>query len=273
MYIATYTIDIAALIFLFWSLYSGPAVNIYRKRPFLIGIILTLVVILSEAGTVFAGNGNFNLRTIHILCNVLGFALAPIIPLVIALIFDGRLIRNRKLLLFPSLINMIATLLSPLFGFVFYVDAYNRYFRGDYFSIFVAACLINFMLLVIATFKVSEKYNYPIMRKLVPLSLFTITGTSIQLANPSAYSSWHCITLSLILYFLLISEFDSSFDPLTGLYNRAALEKATRYLKKAKAFSVVALDINDFKRVNDTYGHDYGDTVIKAVAAVTSRNF
>lgn len=70
-----------------------------------------------------------------------------------------------------------------------------------------------------------------------------------------------------------MSEFDSSFDSLTGLYNRAAFDKATKQIPEAKGFSVIILDINDFKNINDTYGHDYGDAVIKAVAAIIQKSF
>ena len=55
-------------------------------------------------------------------------------------------------------------------------------------------------------------------------------------------------------------------DPLTGLYNR-------RILKKVREFgTVVMCDIDDFKSINDTYGHDTGDEVIKAVASVILDN-
>lgn len=272
MYIATYAIDIAALFCLIGLLYTSTALNSYRKKPFLIGIILTVIIILSEAGTVFTDNGSISLRGINILCSILGFALTPIIPIAITLIFDRRILRTHKLLLVPTLINIVATILSPLFRFIFYVDANNQYIRGDYFFIFITVYIINFLFLVISTLDVGKKYNYPIMRKMVVLSLFTIIGTSIQLVDPLAYSSWHCVTLSLFLYFLLMSEFDSSFDTLTGLYNRATFDKVAKQIGP-KAFSVIILDINDFKSVNDTYGHDYGDTVIKSVAAIIRESF
>jgi len=176
-------------------------------------------------------------------------------------------------LLILSLINIVATVLSPLYGFIFYVDANNYYSRGDYFFIFITVYIVNFLLLVVGTLEVGRKYNYPIMRKLFALSLFTIIGTSIQIVYPSAYSPWHCVTLSLLLYYILMSEFDSSFDSLTGLYNRAAFDKATKHISETKAFSIIILDIDDFKSINDMYGHDYGDTVIKEVAAIIRKSF
>lgn len=273
MYIATYLIDTAALICLIGLMNSSTALNKVRKKPLLIGIILTMIIILSEAGSIYADNGSLNLRNINIISNVLGFALAPMIPVVITFIFDSRILNRHKFLLVPTLLNVAATVLSPLFSFIFYVDASNQYHRGDYFFIFIAVYIVNFIILVVSTLDMGRKYNYPIMKKLLALSLFTIIGTSIQLVEPLAYSSWHCVTLALFLYYLLLSEFDNSFDTLTSLYNRAAFDKAAKEMIKSKPFSVIILDINDFKNVNDTYGHDYGDRVIQAVASVVRGSF
>jgi len=62
-------------------------------------------------------------------------------------------------------------------------------------------------------------------------------------------------------------------DALTGLANRRALEDALmREVEDARAarapLSVVLFDVDHFKRVNDTLGHDTGDTVLKDLARV-----
>jgi diguanylate cyclase (GGDEF)-like protein len=61
-------------------------------------------------------------------------------------------------------------------------------------------------------------------------------------------------------------------DPLTGLYNRRGLEHRLALLHDrpgtpAPVLSWIMSDIDHFKHVNDTYGHDGGDAVLKAVAA------
>lgn len=273
MYIATYAIDISALVCLIWLLYSSTSLNAYRKKPFLIGIILTIIIILAEAGSLYVANDNLSFRGAHIILNIVGFSLTPMIPLVIAFIIDRKILITHKLIIVPTIINIIATFLSPFFKLIFYVDANNQYARGEYFYIFIAVYVINFLFLVINTLIAGKKYNYPITKKLVVLSLFTIVGTSIQLVYPFAYSSWHSVTLSLFLYFLLISEFDSSFDTLTGLYNRATFDKTVKEISNPQDFFIIILDINDFKNVNDTYGHDYGDKVIESVASVIRESF
>lgn len=60
---------------------------------------------------------------------------------------------------------------------------------------------------------------------------------------------------------------DVQTDPLTGLGNRRCMELALSLWKSAKTpFSVVTIDIDFFKRVNDTFGHDVGDLVLQKLA-------
>lgn len=60
-------------------------------------------------------------------------------------------------------------------------------------------------------------------------------------------------------------------DPLTGVGNRSALNTAIerehqRLLRSGKAYALLMLDIDHFKRINDQYGHSRGDEVLKQVA-------
>ena len=66
-------------------------------------------------------------------------------------------------------------------------------------------------------------------------------------------------------------------DSLTQMYNHEAFyEELERYMdeyeSKGKGFSILIADIDDFKRVNDTYGHAFGDEVIRKVAEIFKEN-
>jgi diguanylate cyclase (GGDEF)-like protein len=54
-------------------------------------------------------------------------------------------------------------------------------------------------------------------------------------------------------------------DPMTGLPNRREFDKFLHQLPR-ETYSIVAIDIDDLKPVNDTYGHDAGDELITAVS-------
>jgi diguanylate cyclase (GGDEF)-like protein len=60
-------------------------------------------------------------------------------------------------------------------------------------------------------------------------------------------------------------------DPLTGLANRRALDErlayeVARHTRRDEQFAVLALDLNGFKAVNDRFGHEAGDEVLRDVA-------
>lgn len=58
-------------------------------------------------------------------------------------------------------------------------------------------------------------------------------------------------------------------DPLTGILNRRGLQRQLDRLTAANTpFSIISLDIDHFKRVNDVFGHDVGDEVIKSVTQI-----
>ena len=60
---------------------------------------------------------------------------------------------------------------------------------------------------------------------------------------------------------------DVNTDPLTGLGNRRHLEAAIgAFQAQALPFSVIAIDIDHFKHINDGFGHDTGDEVLKQLA-------
>ena len=69
----------------------------------------------------------------------------------------------------------------------------------------------------------------------------------------------------------------STTDPLTGIFNRrhfmAMLAREQNRAERYKTgFSLLMLDIDHFKKINDTYGHPIGDEAIKAMAAAASKH-
>lgn len=69
----------------------------------------------------------------------------------------------------------------------------------------------------------------------------------------------------------LKQQTESITDPLTGLWNRRYIDKElSRIFKSAERykydFTILFIDINDFKQVNDKFGHNKGDLVLKIIA-------
>jgi diguanylate cyclase (GGDEF)-like protein len=72
-------------------------------------------------------------------------------------------------------------------------------------------------------------------------------------------------------------ELLASTDPLTGLYNRYKFEQlynsSIQLMRQRKTYvSLIMLDIDYFKKVNDTFGHNIGDKVLRKVAKILLEN-
>ena len=86
------------------------------------------------------------------------------------------------------------------------------------------------------------------------------------------------LTIFKMKYQYTEKEFMSVLDGLTGLYNRRQFEigleqEYNRTRRHPSDFSLAILDIDFFKKVNDTYGHQYGDYVLKTVADLMKKSF
>lgn len=86
------------------------------------------------------------------------------------------------------------------------------------------------------------------------------------------------LTIFKMKYQYTEKEFMSVLDGLTGLYNRRQFEigleqEHNRSKRHPSDFSLAILDIDFFKKVNDTYGHQYGDYVLKTVASIMKSSF
>ncbi|MGX9566189.1 sensor domain-containing diguanylate cyclase [Pseudomonas sp. CFBP 5748] len=74
-----------------------------------------------------------------------------------------------------------------------------------------------------------------------------------------------------------VLETQSIKDPLTGLYNRRFMDETlkrelARSERNGSNLSVVMLDLDNFKHLNDVYGHSAGDAVLRAVSALIMRS-
>lgn len=72
-------------------------------------------------------------------------------------------------------------------------------------------------------------------------------------------------------------EFMAFNDSLTNLYNRRYFENELQntintYNRIQQDFCIVFIDIDDFKSINDNYGHDVGDTILQRIAQILNTN-
>ena len=130
-------------------------------------------------------------------------------------------------------------------------------------SVFSVAC---FILLNPTT----ASLNYPLLKRIHDLTAFAgmiLLTASAQYAWDEAYKSMRNLTVQL--------ESQAGRDPLTGLANRRLMyEMMTAERSHAERhkepYSLIIIDIDHFKSLNDTYGHSVGDIVLEEAAKIFS---
>jgi len=103
-------------------------------------------------------------------------------------------------------------------------------------------------------------------------SKVNLANKEVQLQNSQLITqSTELLSINLKLEKLTLT------DPLTELYNRRhfdiLMESEFSYaIRKDESFSIIILDLDNFKQINDTFGHSEGDKVLRAIANTINEN-
>lgn len=68
-------------------------------------------------------------------------------------------------------------------------------------------------------------------------------------------------------------SYEASHDSLTGVHNRSVFDEMYRSMHQTGDIGLALVDIDAFKEINDTYGHEIGDNVLKKVASLLHASF
>lgn len=194
---------------------------------------------------------------------------------------DGQ--RGKRVLLpaLPALAILLMILINPWTHWLFYIDAQNPYMRGKLF--FVSAAVGIFYLVVASGLALIHFIKETVPEKkredwcLAFAALLPLVGGILQIYFPRVELVWPLTVASLLMVYLNIQKDQVTQDGLTGLNNRRRLDQYLAELQErscdGEACYFILLDVDKFKKVNDTCGHVAGDMVLKLVAEQLKRTF
>jgi diguanylate cyclase (GGDEF)-like protein len=111
----------------------------------------------------------------------------------------------------------------------------------------------------------------------LPLLLFGVfpaIGFLIQVLFYGVLLMWSSMAFSLILFYIYLQQQMIQIDYLTGAWSR---EKLHIYLNKrisqnkCRNFSIVFIDLDNFKKINDEFGHSEGDRALKDLVKIINK--
>jgi diguanylate cyclase (GGDEF)-like protein len=96
-------------------------------------------------------------------------------------------------------------------------------------------------------------------------------GATLEAVLDKEAIIWTCFSSGLLYGYFFIIRIDSRIDSLTGIGNRYSFNEFIDKISKSntkKPYSIVMIDVDQFKRINDTLGHLEGDNALRDLAAI-----
>ncbi len=276
-----YSILILAVIYIYFIRISET--KSFRNRIFVLILQTTALILLFDIFGRFDGGGSAVRSVLNRTGNFVIFLFGPVLPslwlLYIRDTIFGRPSGSKPLILFLTAVNaanLILLVMSQFYGWYYSIDASNTYHRGPLYVLSVSLVLL---LLVTASVLVIANRGRIERKRFIPLLSFGFPPficIFLQLMFYGTSLMLNSVVLSVLIMFLGTQTNSIYVDYLTGIYNRKKLEE---YLGKKigrcvpgcppdRAFSAVMIDLDNFKDINDTYGHSGGDEALKTAAGL-----
>ncbi len=235
----------------------------------LLGALFETIAFLVD-GKGFAGGVALNF-----VANTLCFLGTVSIGLLWCFYVDLRIYRNynrtrryARIVTIPWLVEVTA-LAYNCFGteFVFSISAENVYARGQGAIIGYISLMIYF---AYSVYLVIHSRKQGINLHFFPIQYFVgpcLAGVLIQFFFYGITTSW--LSVSIAMVFVQMQTYAENLykDELSGLFNRRYFDRMLekRHLPSNGSLHGIMLDINDFKSINDSFGHSIGDRAICAI--------
>ncbi len=163
----------------------------------------------------------------------------------------------------------LAVLFINLFKpILFYLDESNRYHRLS--AYFLHTAIGTFFIAVAVVIYIYSRFNGGVFKVFPVISFVSpvFFGLYVQTYFYGVSSIWPSAAIGLTLMVMYIQNRNIQIDNLTGLFNR-------HYLKDLKlgqkSFALMMFDLNNFKNINDTYGHSEGDVALIEASGIINR--
>jgi diguanylate cyclase (GGDEF)-like protein len=179
-----------------------------------------------------------------------------------------KLIRAVSVFLALYLISVIANL--PL-GYYFSISPDNFYRPGKLYMLRLLFSYSIMPLIIVDVFPAAKYFRYSQMYLIILFILITGFGAALDIALKSGSLVWPCFSAAVLYFYFFIIQSDSKIDSLTGIGNRHSFNEFISMLSRQSSredYSIVMIDLDRFKEINDTLGHLEGDKALRDMAAI-----
>lgn len=215
-------------------------------------------------------------RILNYIANTYLYSFNLLLPLGVLIYSDLRLYDNwdriRKLYKPHFIIAavMIALNIVNFFTPIIYdISPDNIYSRRPLSYSFYAVIVYYLVSVVILTRRYEKENGTRAFLNIYIFLLPVLTGVALQFLFYGLSLAWVSSAIGLVGLFMMQQNELAYIDPLVGAYNRQYLNSIlSSWISREIPFSGIMADIDNFKGVNDTFGHSEGDRILKTVTDI-----
>ena len=174
----------------------------------------------------------------------------------------------------PLILDYILCIASLRTGIIFTISPENVYQRGSYVA--VPYLVLFFYFIYSLCLSDISKKNGLHLKSMSSLAFVgpCIVGTVLQGAFYGITLGWTSVAIAFVHVYQQTQFLNFYTDSLSMLYNRRYLDRVLRQIVHSGIPNVygIMIDVNDFKHINDDYGHSAGDRAIQYIARILQQS-
>ena len=178
---------------------------------------------------------------------------------------------QQKAVLVLAIVNGVFQIWSAFSGKIYYFDSDSVYQFGDWHFIYTIVYGAAGVLLLAETMKFIGRNQNSCPLPIIAIVTFIVVGMLIPSFFPDIKVSWLVIVMGLSILYNYQNMICEQMDTLTGLLDRRCYEEFLKTYKKPAVF--IMLDVDNFKSINDEFGHQTGDECLITIADVIRKTY
>ena len=264
------------------------SVKIKTRKPdyttifFLLSSLAVIFMLIIDLMTwLFHGIPGETAKRILYIFNGLFFAFIPLVSVFflcyIDVLMNGSFERLKRRLFYthPLLLTIAITAVLLPSGGIFTINDDNIYQRGFGAYLMTAVCWLTILYTAVIIIRNRQKLNTEQALTVSGLVVFPFIGNLLQLRYCGTSIVLPATSICLLQIYIFMEIKEEERDYLTGLLNRQSIEHwmqhRINHFTKSKGFSLILIDLNGFKSINDRYGHQEGDSILVSFAHLLKR--
>ena len=275
-----YVADMLGIFLILGAIFSG-AWKLQKKNnedKVLLGVIILVITACIADAITFSVDGltGPGVKALAYVSNNILFlsnmAIGPLWVMLISLHINGAVSKFQRIFMLcvcgAITVLMVVNFFNPI---IFDINERNVYTRGPLFMVKnlleVVLMADGVIIYLISRYKSGGVKFFPVLQFVCPIFICVC----LQMFYYGISTIWVGIAVGYTNLMLALQNENIFIDKLTGLYNRYYLDKISEELKRKRKITMMMLDMNDFKSINDNFGHSQGDDALVSLADVLEK--